>query len=171
MRKPPNAPSLPLEVVLQSPALATAGAAALGATVCLLAAWWRGGCRDMPSSDVARQALARTGLAQWRHVKPVVERALEELLTPLVSLYADRVQIAEKRKQLASKAALAGAAKRRRDAVPGACKKLAPTPGTINPLPVRAAPYQNPRADMHALRQLASRTQADGVGLLRQRPG
>jgi hypothetical protein len=169
MRKPPAVPSLPLDVVLQSPALATAGAAAIGATVCLLAAWWRGGCREMPSSDVARQTLARTGLAQWRHVKPVVEQALEELSAPLAAIYADRVQIGEKRKQLASKAALAGAAKRRRSAVPGADKLFAPTPGTINPLPVRAAPYQNPRADVHALRQLASRTQADGVGLLRQR--
>jgi hypothetical protein len=123
----------------------------------------------MPSSDVARQTLARTGLAQWRHVKAVVERALEELSTPLAAIYADRVQIGEKRKQLASKAALAGAARRRRSAVPGADKLFAPTPGTINPLPVRAAPYQNPRADVHALRQLASRTQIDGPGLLRQR--
>lgn len=50
---------LPLEPILHSPTLATAGAAVHGAVLSIVLAYWRSECRVLPAEEARLAALSR----------------------------------------------------------------------------------------------------------------
>src|SRR5260370_3123351 len=85
-------PELPGSLILESPALATADAAAIGATFLILGAWWRSGCRVMPEVDADLGAVAGCYTRRWIKVRGTVKAALADIVPKLAQVQLERAR-------------------------------------------------------------------------------
>jgi hypothetical protein len=162
---------LPLEPILHSPTLATAGAAVHGAALSIVLAYWRSGCRELPVDEAGLAAISRCYGAQWHRVRQPVLQALAEITPHLASAHARMLRARRARQAIARLAGIASAEKRREaKQLAGSKSMLAQPLPAIAPFAQRAAPHHNPRADLPALVQASQRNaqvqRADAAGLL-----
>jgi len=84
----------PFELVAASPALATADALVIGATISALCAYWQSGCQPLPEDDAGLAVVARCHTARWHRVRERVKRAISAILPTLTAVYAQRQKAA-----------------------------------------------------------------------------
>src|SRR5262249_434273 len=100
---------LPLEPILHSPTLATAGAAVHGAVLSILVGCWRAGCRELPVDEAGLAAISRCYGAQWHRVRQPVLQALAEITPHLASTHARMLRARQARQAIARLAGVASA--------------------------------------------------------------
>ena len=103
----PSIPPMPVEPVVDHPVMATANILVRGAVWSIVMAWWRGGCRPLPTADVDRMMLAGCDTRRWFGVREAVNQVLGDTLPKLASAYAGEATKAVNRKRAASIAATA----------------------------------------------------------------
>jgi hypothetical protein len=96
---------MPVEPVVDHPIMATANILVRGAVWSIVTAWWRGGCRPLPTTDVDLMVLAGCDTRRWYDVREAVNRVLGDTLPKLASAYAGEATKAVNRKRAASIAA------------------------------------------------------------------
>jgi hypothetical protein len=157
MTKPrgkPQEPVLPASVILDTPALAAADALAIGATVLILDAWWRGGCLALPPRETALMVTAKCYQRRWGSVQGTVKRALAELVPKLVIVHDEHVAAAQRRIEKARANAAKSAAVR------AARRQLVAPPIARAIHPTHAPRHHNSRVDMQARADAIARTRA-----------
>ena len=102
----------PLAPICDAPALATAPGSVYRAVVVLALAYWRSGCRPLPTDDTTLAALVRLPTSSIRPIKASVLQALSEICPALerdhaCQTRAHRYQVAAAERMRAGKVARA----------------------------------------------------------------
>lgn len=106
-------PAFPVELVMDSPALASGDPLVLGATLRLLVVFWQSGCQPLPSTETGLALLARCHYPRrWCRVRSHVKAALSETIPRLLSAYPERRRAWLAKQEKARKAGRASAAAR-----------------------------------------------------------
>ena len=112
----------PFELVAASPALATADALVIGATISALCAYWQSGCQPLPEDDAGLAVVARCHTARWHRVRERVKRAISAILPTLTAVYAQRQKAALGKRAIGRLGGLVSAANRKEKAQPSVDK-------------------------------------------------
>jgi hypothetical protein len=156
-------PPMPLEPIRSAQSLAVCHGPVYRTAITLAYSYWSSGCRELPTDPSALASIARVAQQHITTMQPELSEALAEICPRLQAAYADAVARRKERRDNAQKMIAAAAMARHRKRNTLSEGKFNQAAATV-PLPTFAPQHVNPRADMHALRQLPSRTQADTGG-------
>lgn len=96
-RRRSNAPSLPFDLLADSPFWPSLNSAEAGALALLAHAFWKGGGRELPSGDVNLAVIAKCHMNRWYGIKTRVLEAWNELLPVLRFGYSQLTEAHEAR--------------------------------------------------------------------------
>lgn len=142
-------------VVMSEPMIAAAGNV-YRCALAIAAAYWLGGCREIPTGIIHLASLARMALPHISTIKPALEATLAEILPPLKTQYDAARKTAAHRKALANMASSIAAQKKRERYRDGKSISGGENPARIQP--VKMPPWQgDPHTDERQRRDVGTR--------------